>query len=88
MTEHIDKYLLENGERITDFSELNEGETYALGWGKEGYRGFVMPSDEKITKNKGNWTLNSVRLYQIPERGGAVMKAVIGRSGFAAGLVG
>ena len=61
----IEKYLIENGERITHTSELRTGEMYAVGWGK-GYKAFRMPGEERITRSNGGDMSVNVRMLQIP----------------------
>ncbi len=48
----IEKYLLDNGKRVTDPNQLVPGETYAIGYGIEGFKGFVMPGRERLTENE------------------------------------
>ena len=63
----IENYLLENGERITNPSQLVEGEIYAIGSGKEGYRGFVMRKDKLGVDNFGDPELR-IMTYHVPSR--------------------
>ena len=46
----INKYLLENGERITNPSDLTKGDVCYEELGR-GYRGFIMPGKEKVSEN-------------------------------------
>jgi len=66
MNINIGKYLVENGEQIKDFSQLKPGEFYALGWGKDGYKAFEMPSSSKTQRNNGSLTLRDIIIYQKP----------------------
>ena len=60
-----EKYLLKNGERVTETSQLVPGEMYAIGWGKEGYRGFIMPEEERVSRSNGDLNLRNIRVYQV-----------------------
>ena len=63
----IEKYLIENGERITDSSQLVPGEIYAVGSGKEGYRGFLMPGKEELKEDGfGDMGLRKISTYHVP----------------------
>ena len=64
MSENFDKYLLDNGERITNLDQLTPGEIYAMGCGKEGgFKAFEMPySNQKIIRNNGLLILRGVRV--------------------------
>jgi len=65
MTESIDKYLLENGEKITNPSQLTRGEVYFEDFAK-GYRGFIMPGPERISEN-GHLKLLGIPVFEIQE---------------------
>ena len=64
----VEKYLLKNGERVIETNKLVPGEMYAIGWGKEGYRGFVMPGEEEVSRNNGDISLKNIRICQVASR--------------------
>jgi hypothetical protein len=66
----INKYLLENGERVTSPSQMQQGEFYFEEIGR-GYRGFKMPGKERISEN-GHLKLVGIPVYerwQLEEEG-------------------
>ena len=65
----IEKYLLENGERITDPSQLVPGEIYAVGYGVQGFKGFVMPEKERLIENDfEELELRDIEVYSLASK--------------------
>jgi hypothetical protein len=65
----IEKYLIENGERITDPSQLQPGEIYAVGYGIQGFKGFLMPERKKLRKNQfGEYGLRNLPVYSLASK--------------------
>lgn len=61
----LSDYFSKNGEEITHPSQLEEGELYAL-TRHRGYRGFVMPGEDRISQN-GHLRLVGVTVYETEE---------------------
>ena len=65
----IEKYLLENGERVTDPSQLTPGEVYAVGYGIEGFKGFVMPEKKRLRENQfGELEIKNIEVYSLASK--------------------
>ena len=64
------KYLLEQGRKIENEHELQEGHLYLAILGGGEYNGFVMPSENRISRN-GCTRLVEFAVWHVPEKGQA-----------------
>ena len=65
----IEKYLLKQGERITDPRQLVPGEIYAVGYGVQGFKGFVMPERERLIENESKEIeLKGIDVYSLASK--------------------
>ncbi len=63
----IDKYLLDNGEKVLNSGQLRKGEVYFEEFAL-GYRGFIMPGKERISEN-GHLRLVGIPVYIVMRLG-------------------